>query len=132
LEAGSGRALSKNSLLRPTNSLFLKIFSLLVRLGNCSRSGCGTGASCVEISPKRPKIAEFPVKFPVSREFGWRLVRIPLRRQPTSPAPADLAPGNLFGYLPESLFQPLSGPKKHVYARLLMRLYERVYSARIP
>jgi hypothetical protein len=37
----------------------------------------------------------------------------------------------LFGYLPESLFQPLSGPKKHVYARLLMRLYERVYSARI-
>jgi Family of unknown function (DUF5716) len=37
----------------------------------------------------------------------------------------------LFGYLPETLFQPLSGPKKHVYARLLMRLYERVYSARI-
>ena len=37
----------------------------------------------------------------------------------------------LFGYLPESLFQPLSGPKKHVYARLMMRLYERVYSARI-
>jgi hypothetical protein len=37
----------------------------------------------------------------------------------------------LFGYLPESLFRPLSGPKKHVYARLLMRLYERVYSARI-
>jgi Wadjet anti plasmid transformation system JetA-like protein len=37
----------------------------------------------------------------------------------------------LFGYLPESLFQPLAGPKKHVYARLLMRLYEKVYSARI-
>ncbi|SDO48930.1 Wadjet anti-phage system protein JetA family protein [Afipia sp. GAS231] len=37
----------------------------------------------------------------------------------------------LFGYLPESLFQPLSGPKKHIYARLLMRLYERVFSARI-
>lgn len=37
----------------------------------------------------------------------------------------------LFGYLPEALFQPLSGPKKHVYARLLMRLYEKVYSARI-
>ncbi|MGY3238334.1 hypothetical protein ACVWZ4_001034 [Bradyrhizobium sp. USDA 4472] len=37
----------------------------------------------------------------------------------------------LFGYLPETLFRPLSGPKKHVYARLLMRLYERVYSARI-
>jgi hypothetical protein len=37
----------------------------------------------------------------------------------------------LFGYLPESIFQPLAGPKKHVYARLLMRLYDRVYSARI-
>jgi hypothetical protein len=37
----------------------------------------------------------------------------------------------LFGYLPKSLFQPLVGTKKHVYARLLMRLYERVYSARI-
>src|ERR1700761_7862448 len=37
----------------------------------------------------------------------------------------------LFGDLPEPLFKPLSGPKKHVYARLLMRLYERVYSARI-
>ncbi|TCU63741.1 hypothetical protein EDE08_118106 [Bradyrhizobium sp. R2.2-H] len=37
----------------------------------------------------------------------------------------------LFGYLPETLFKPLSGPKKHVYARLLMRLYDRVYSARI-
>jgi len=37
----------------------------------------------------------------------------------------------LFGYLPESLFHPLAGPKKHVYARLLMRLYEKVYSARI-
>ena len=37
----------------------------------------------------------------------------------------------LFGYLPETLFKPLSGPKKHVYAQILLRLYERVYSARI-
>jgi len=37
----------------------------------------------------------------------------------------------LFGYLPETLFKPLSGPKKHVYAQILIRLYERVYSARI-
>src|SRR6201987_6539221 len=36
-----------------------------------------------------------------------------------------------FGFLPGPLLKPLSGPKKHVYARLLMRLYERVYSARI-
>lgn len=37
----------------------------------------------------------------------------------------------LFGYLPETLFQPLAGPKKHVYARLLLRLHERVFSARV-
>ena len=37
----------------------------------------------------------------------------------------------LFGYLPETLFQPLAGPKKHVYARLLMRLYDRVFAARV-
>jgi hypothetical protein len=37
----------------------------------------------------------------------------------------------LFGYLPETLFQPLSGPKRHVYARLLMRLYEKIFAARI-
>lgn len=37
----------------------------------------------------------------------------------------------LFGYLPEALFQPLAGPKKHIYARLLLRLYERVFAARV-
>jgi hypothetical protein len=37
----------------------------------------------------------------------------------------------LFGYLPETLFQPLAGPKRHVYARLLLRLYERVFAARV-
>lgn len=37
----------------------------------------------------------------------------------------------LFGYLPEGLFQPLAGPKKHVYARLLLRLHERLYATRI-
>jgi hypothetical protein len=37
----------------------------------------------------------------------------------------------LFGYLPETLFQPLAGPKKHVYARLLLRLYDRVFAARV-
>ena len=31
-------------------------------------------------------MTNFPVKFPVSREFVWRLVRIPMRRQPASPA----------------------------------------------
>ena len=33
-----------------------------------------------------PKIAIFPVKFPVSREFAWRPVRSALRRQPGSAA----------------------------------------------
>jgi hypothetical protein len=37
----------------------------------------------------------------------------------------------LFGYLPETLFQPLAGPKKHIYARLLISLYERVFAARV-
>ena len=37
----------------------------------------------------------------------------------------------LFGYLPETLFQPLAGPKKHVYARLLLRLYERLFAVRV-
>jgi hypothetical protein len=37
----------------------------------------------------------------------------------------------LFGYLPEALFQPLAGPKKHVYARLLLHLYDKVFAARV-
>jgi hypothetical protein len=37
----------------------------------------------------------------------------------------------LFGYLPETLFQPLAGPKKHVYARLLLHLYDKVFAARV-
>lgn len=37
----------------------------------------------------------------------------------------------LFGYLPEGLFQPLAGAKRHVYARLLLHLYEKVFAARI-
>ncbi len=37
----------------------------------------------------------------------------------------------LFGYLPETLFQPLAGPKKHIYARLLISLYQRVFAARV-
>jgi hypothetical protein len=37
----------------------------------------------------------------------------------------------LSGYLPESLFQPLAGPKRHIYARLLISLYEKVFAARV-
>ena len=42
-----------------------------------------------------PEIAEFPVKFPVSREFAWRPVRSALRRQPTSLALGDRAANTL-------------------------------------
>ena len=37
----------------------------------------------------------------------------------------------LFGTLPETLFQPLAGPKKHVYAGLLLHLYDKVFAARV-
>jgi hypothetical protein len=37
----------------------------------------------------------------------------------------------LFGYLPETLFLPLAGQKRHVYARLVLHLYSRVFAARI-
>jgi hypothetical protein len=67
------------------NSLFLEIFSLLIFLGNCVRSGCSTAFSCYEIGSESPKIENFPVKIPVSREIAWRPVRIPLRRQPEIP-----------------------------------------------
>ncbi len=57
---------------RPKNSLLLKIFSLLACAGNCSRNGCSTGVSCNESDLRGTKIVKFPVKFPVSREFGRR------------------------------------------------------------
>jgi hypothetical protein len=37
----------------------------------------------------------------------------------------------LFGHLPDMLFQPLAGPKRHIYARLLLHLHNRVFAARI-
>src|SRR4051795_12421935 len=72
---------SSNSLLPHQNSLIFEMFSLLTRVGNSAKSPCSTGGL------PRPnrfwglKIAKFPVKFPVSREFAWRQVRSALRRQ---------------------------------------------------
>jgi hypothetical protein len=38
----------------------------------------------------------------------------------------------IFGFLPESLFQPLAAPEhRQFYARLLLRLYDRLFAARI-
>jgi hypothetical protein len=75
-----------HSLFLPRNSLFLEIVSLLICVGNCAKNRCGTVAYCHEIGRASPKIARFPVKFPVTREFAWRRVRSPLRRQPASAA----------------------------------------------
>ena len=69
-----------NSLFLLNYSLFFETFSLLIYLGNCSRSACSTAVSCFGIGPGSLKSAKFPVKFPVSREFVWRHA---LRRQPT-------------------------------------------------
>jgi len=66
------------------NSLFFEIFSLIICLGNCARNRCSTAVSCVEPGAQGPRIAKFPVKFPVSREFAWRRVRSALRRQPAT------------------------------------------------
>lgn len=37
----------------------------------------------------------------------------------------------LFGYLPDGLFRPLAGPNRHIYARLLLHLHDRVFAARM-
>jgi hypothetical protein len=73
-----------NSLFWLEKSLFCKKDSPLIWVGNSTRSPCSTGASCCGGSGMRPKIAKFPVKFPVSREFARRQVRSALRRQPGS------------------------------------------------
>ena len=46
------------------------------------KKSCSAAVSSHEIGSGSLKIAKFPVKFPVSREFAWRRVRSPLRRQP--------------------------------------------------
>jgi hypothetical protein len=58
-----------NSLFPAKYSLFFKIFSLLIPVGNYAGRGCGAATSCYEIKLGRPKTAKFPVNFPVSREF---------------------------------------------------------------
>jgi hypothetical protein len=82
----------RNSLILSKKSLFFKIFSLLICVGNYWRSGCSAAVSCIEIGSQRPKFAKFPVKFPDSREFAWRRVRSALRRQPGSPALGETVP----------------------------------------
>ena len=73
------------SLIPTKNSLFFEIVSLLICVGNCARSHCGAAVSSHAIGARSLKIARFPVKFPVSREFAWRRERSALRRQPGIP-----------------------------------------------
>jgi hypothetical protein len=76
--------LLNNSLIQLISSLFFEKFSLLICLGNCAQSHCSAVVSSYEIGSRGLKTTKFPVKFPVSREFAWRLVRSALRRQPGS------------------------------------------------
>jgi hypothetical protein len=73
-------------LLLLKKSLLHKKNSLLVRAGNCATSDCGTGLFILQPSHRAPKTANFPVIFPVRREFAWRRVRSALPFQPSSPA----------------------------------------------
>ena len=85
LRVMSGNVCGLCSLIPTKNSLFFEIVSLLICVGNCARSHCGAAVSSHEIGSRSLKIARFPVKFPVSREFAWRRERSALRRQPGIP-----------------------------------------------
>ena len=65
-------------------SLFAVKISLLLILGNLRRNDDEPLGICSGNGLTLPKFAKFPVKFPVSRECGRRLVRSALARQPTS------------------------------------------------
>jgi hypothetical protein len=58
-----------NSLIRRENSLFLKLFSLLTRLGKYLKSACSTAVFGPGTVAVTSETANFPVKFPVCREF---------------------------------------------------------------
>src|SRR5258706_8680889 len=88
----------------PSNSLFFGNISLLICVGNCSRSGCNAAVSCSKLLPKAPEIAKFPVKFPDTRESGWRRVRSALRRQPGSPALRQPVPNRRRNARPQRAF----------------------------
>src|SRR6266404_2695531 len=66
---GRLRTLVVKFLLPLKNSLFFKIVFLLICVGNFVKSRCSTVVSCNEIGFRGPRIAKFPVNFPVSREL---------------------------------------------------------------
>jgi hypothetical protein len=79
-------------------------------LGNCARSHGSAAVSSHGAAPRRLKIAEFPVKFPVSREFARRRVRSALRRQGGS-----LVRARTFRFV--FSWHPVARPKLHVSLR---------------
>ena len=73
---------NRNSLLFRDSTLLPRNISLLIGVGNYLRSGCGAALSGSRSRLRAAEIADFPVKFPVSRVSVWRPVRSALRRQP--------------------------------------------------
>ena len=51
------------------SALILLNFSLLIFLGNLTKSRCGTAAFRTETASKSREIAKYPVNFPVTREL---------------------------------------------------------------
>src|SRR6266404_9086711 len=71
-----------------------------------------------------PRIAEFPVKFPDTREFAWRQVRSALRRQPGSPVLGVIVPDTCRRARQWRAFAircPVSGLPNSENARLIYR-----------
>jgi hypothetical protein len=95
-----------NSLLRPKNSLLVEIFFLVNLLRELFEKSLRHRGYLPAESLRDPKIANFPVKFPVSREFGRRQVRSRLRRQPSIPAFSQAPPSWRFGRMATSHAEP--------------------------
>jgi hypothetical protein len=110
-ECGRGsKVLWKISLLRLRNSLFGRIISLLIFVGNCPRSGCSTAVSYYDSGLWVAEISKFPVKFPIAGNFHGdecdhhcvashpfpRLAKLPKRRENGPEIPAFRAFGFVF------------------------------------
>jgi hypothetical protein len=86
---------AQDSLMPPILSLLCEIISLLILIGNSKKIRCGAAVSRDKTGSQGSKMANFPVKFPVSREFARRRVRSALRRQPGSPGLGENAPDSI-------------------------------------
>ena len=66
--AGVDVTRTRNSLIPKKCSLFPEIFSLLICIGNFTKSRCSAAISLSVLGSRSLKIAKFPVKLPISRE----------------------------------------------------------------